>query len=345
MKIHFLDTDPRKDTDPSYHTNMGSFSIVAKGFNDGLKEIGCYSDAESADYVGICDGLNIGFKYGDKKTFVVHVWDCINTIPTQLINMQNQRNQKIFGLSNQITNLWKKYGAPCETTMPGCDSQFWNQALPKDNQFTFIFSSFANVRSGFELAINAFANSFTKNDNVKLIVKNTNENPQFKYVVDSFSKECNIEYIDGRISFSEIRDLYSRSHVSLNVMRHSSWGLNIHEAAACNCLPIIGDFCPSNEILSKESALFIKPVSEVPITSISAILSDKYGLHNAYGNFWYPENPTIYGYNLVEYSALLKNVYQNWNSTYSKINSRKEVVEQWSWRKAAENLYLKLKHE
>lgn len=347
MKIHLLDTDPRQYTDPTYLSNMGSFSIVAHGFNSALKQIGAYAEADEADFVGICDGLNLGFKYKNKKSFIINVWDCINVLPNELIQTKvNNPNLILLGLSNQITNLWQKSGFKCLTAMPGCDTKFWHQTEPKNQEFTFFFNSFANIRSGLELAVEAFQLSFPLNyssQKVKLFITNTSSSPILQKYLDSKKQYCNLSYQLGkRISFNEMRTLYSQSHVSLNVMRHSSWGLNIHEAMACGCLPIIGNFCPSNEIVDNNHSIFLSPDRTMTIQHVAFYLK-AYGLHNAYGNnFTYKEEPLIYGYSVAEYAQKMKDAYYNWNQ-YKEIDYRQFVVENWSWEKAALNLINQLK--
>jgi hypothetical protein len=338
MKIHFYDTDPRKNTDPLYSTNMGSFGVVAAGFNKGLKEIGAYAEPDDADWVGICDGLNLGFKYKDKPSFILNVWDMINVLPEELVQIQGYHRPKMLGLSSQVTNLWRKYGVECNTVMPGCDSSFWEQSVSKNDKFTFLFNSFANVRSGLDLAITSFVMAFPPEESVRLIIKSTLNSDYIKTYIQGYRDlGYDIEYIDERYSFEKIRDLYSQSHCSLNVMRHSSWGLNIHEACACNTICIVGDFCPSNEIVTKQQALFISPNKEVEIPTVVPNLIKEWGLHNAYGNFTYRETPRFYSYDYQEYADIMKKVYLC-RDYYAMTNTRSFVEKDWTWRKSAERL-------
>lgn len=338
MKIHIHDTDPRFNTDPNYLKTMGSFGVVAHGFNSGLKEIGAYAEAKDCDWFGICDGLNLGFDYLNKKTFSLHVWDCINSLPTALINIQKRTNQKIVGLSPQVSSLWNKYGVDAKYAMPGCDTNFWHQTKPKNENITFLFNSFGNVRSGLDLALQAFFQAFEGRREVKLIVKNINSSPKLKETIRLFSQYLNIEFIDDRITNEQMRDLYSESHFTLNVMRHSSWGLNIHEAAACGCIPIVGDFHPSSDMISKESAIFLQPSGEVEIPEIIPHLVNNFGLHNAYGHLSYDEVPRIYDYSVDGYALILRNVALMTKDSFKLVDPRKEVVQNWTWAKAAENL-------
>lgn len=340
MKIHVFDTDPRRLSEPEvYKTNMGSFGIVADLFNRGLKEIDCYAEPDQADLVGICDGLNFSFKYKDKQPFLIHVWDQINTIPLELRAMQKHYNMKMVGLSSQVSNLWAKYGVDCKTATPGCDTNFYNydRNSKGDGRFFFLFESFANVRSGLDLAVQAYHLAFKGNDQVKLVIKNTSKSKILSdklldYAVDG----SNIEYLSNRISSEEMRYLYNLAHVSLHVYRHSSWGLGVHQAAACNSIPVVGDFCPSNEMAV---GLKLKPSKEILIREKLPELVNEWGLHNAYGNFTYDEEPLFYDYNIEEYAALLKDIYNNYNKyDIGGFNLRKNVIDYFSLKESAKQL-------
>ncbi len=337
MKIHVADTDPRKISEPEvYKTNMGSFGIVADLFNRGLKEIGCYAEPDDADLVGICDGLNFSFKYKNKRPFLIHVWDQINTLPLELRAMQRHYDMKMVGLSNQVSQLWNKYGVDCKTAMPGCDTNFFKPAKGAPEQFTFLFDSFANVRSGLDLAVKAYSLAFQNNNRVKLIIKNTSNSKVLEdKLSDYIDYGSRIQYINQRIGFEEIRELYRMAHVTLHVYRHSSWGLGIHQSAACNAIPIVGDFCPSNEMAV---GLKLKPSKEISIKEKLPKLVNEWGLHDAYGNFTYDEEPLFYDYNIEEYAALLKDIHNNYNQYVDGLNLRKNVTDYFSIKESAEQL-------
>jgi glycosyltransferase involved in cell wall biosynthesis len=339
MKINFYDTDSRKNTDPAYSTNMGSFGVVAAGFNHGLKEIGAYAEPDDADWVGICDGLNMGFKYKDKKPFILNVWDQINVLPNELVSAQKHYNPRVLGLSNQVTNLWQHYGIDCETVMPGCDTEYWHSVCPKNlDKFTFLFNSFANVRSGLDLALDAFPVAFGPKDPVRLIIKNTSTTQALEaQIVKLLSAGYDIQYYCQRIPFNQMRVMYSASHISLNVMRHSSWGLGIHESMACGTISIVGDFCPSNEIVDNQHSLYLKPIKQVDIFNTIPNLVHHYGLHNAYGNFSYIERPRFYEYDISQYAELMKKAYHCYEEVRQPM-VRQYVKDNWTWKKSAERL-------
>lgn len=338
MKIAFHDNDPRKITDAAnYADNHGPFAEIAIKMNNEFNKLGYYSEEDEADYVGICDGLNVGFQYKDKKSFVINVWETANTLPYFLL--QAAQGRRLFGLSEQITNLWHKYGRiDVRTINGGCDTSFWNQTLPKSEKFTFLHVNSSNVRSGIDLTINAFYIAFNKNPNVRLIIKDTNNSSLLKIRIDNLVKEgCNIEYISKRMSSLEIRDLYSISHVCLNVIRSTSFGLPLLESSACNCLCVTGDTPPTNELIKDSYGVLLKPCGLVSLNEFSDSLEKELGLLNCYPKFQYPEEPLFYNFSWFKYAELIKKIFDEWDY-YKTINTRQPIIDNWGWEKPAKRL-------
>jgi glycosyltransferase involved in cell wall biosynthesis len=337
MKIHLFDDDPRQQTDPiNYPTNHGPFSHISIELNKALKRLGEYSEPDDADFVGFNSGLNLGFRYKHKRTFVINVWETINALPFTLIEMA--RYQRIFGLSQQITDLWNKYEIPCKTVYPGCDTDFWHQTGEKDKTFTFLHVNSSNVRSGLDLTLEAFFQAFRGNKDVKLIVKDTNESERLNQRIKEYvSLGTNIEYISKRMHNYEIRALYSRSHVCLNLLRITSFGLPLLESSACNCLCVTGDTAPTNEIIKPESGVLIKPSKKIPLYPKIVELQSDWGLLNCFPPLRYPEEPLFYDFDVNDYATTLLNIYNNWN-VYSKIDTRTPIVNDWTWDKSAKTL-------
>lgn len=337
--IHVYDDDTRQFTDKdNYAMNHGSFAEVAINMNKALKRLGAYSDADDAEWVGMCASLGSGFKYKDKKSFIIHVWE---TTSLPVLVWQAAQNQRVFGLSNQITKLWHKYGrTEVSTVYGGCDTDFWYQTKPKNTkQFQFCHVNSTNIRSGIDMTVHAFSLAFENNPNVKLIIKDTNpqgdSSPlarQIKAHIERF--KVNIEYHTQRESMLWIRDLYSESHVTLNMLRATSFGMPLLECGACGSLCITGDIEPTNELIRPEYGILLKPRAMVPLNKIIGPLEQHWGLLNCYGHFPHIEEPYVADFDLAEYAALLQEIYKNW-TTYAKIDTRTPIVKDWSWHKSA----------
>lgn len=349
MSIHVYDDDERQVTDKdNYALNHGSFAEVSININKALKRIGFYADPDDSEWVGMCASLGTHFKYKDKKNFIIHVWEA-TSLPIFVYQNAIACQQRIFGLSNQITNLWHRYGRKDAVTVyGGCDTEFWRQTKQKNQScFQFCHVNSTNIRSGIDLTINAFALAFEGNSNVKLIVKDTNPQGDNSPLARQIKKrveghKVNIEYHTKRESMLWVRDLYSESHVTLNMLRATSFGMPLLECGACGSLCVTGDIEPTNELIRPEYGILLKPTGMVALKNIIPILESNWGLLNCYGHFQHIEKPHIADYNVHEYAGLLQEIYKNW-TTYSKIDTRSPIVQNWSWdfsaKKLKEQLY------
>jgi hypothetical protein len=335
MKIFFYDGDS-KIMEPNYHLKMSSFGTVAYNMNRTLKKMGHFSDFNSAEWYGKCGSLDPQFRVPGRKSFYINVWETNNTLPYYLLQAAQGRN--IFGLCNNTTNLWRKYGYNAFTIYGGCDTEFWNQTQPKDpNVFTFCHVAHGSVRSGLEVTLKAFAQAFRNNSSVKLIIKDA---VSFTDTLLNFIKtlDCNnIEIVNEFWTVDKVRDLYSKSHATINLLRSAGFGLPLLECCACNNLCITGDVTPTNELVDSSFAKMIAPKGEINMFPFVTELEKQYGLKNYYGTFQYPEIPVFWDFDIDTVSNALLDVYQNW-TTYQKINTRQPIINRWKWEYTVENL-------
>ena len=336
MKIHFYDDDPRLVSDPIYHLKMGSFGTVAYHMNKVLKKMDYYAEPDQADWVGKCGALDPQFKYKDKKSFYINVWETNNTLPFYLLH--NAQGKLIFGLCDKTSNLWRKYGFQAETIYGGCDTDFWHQTEEKNkDQFVFCHINHATVRSGLDIIIPAFALKFKNNKDVKLIIKDSGGvNHKLLQFINSFKCE-NIEYINDFWTTEQVRDLYSKSHACINLLRSTSFGMPLLESSACNSLCICGDVTPTNELVDSSYAMMIKPKGEIPIYPFINQVEQEVGLKNYYGYFEYPEVPYFWDFEVETVGQSLFEVYNNWSS-YKKIDTRTPIINNWKWENSATKL-------
>lgn len=342
MKINFFDDDPRLISDPDYRLRMGSFGVVAYYMNKALQENDSYENQDNADWVGKCGSLDPQFKYKNKKSFYINVWETNNTLPYYLL--QNARGQTMFGLCDKTTKLWQKYGFQANTIYGGCDTNYWHQTKEKNkNQFIFCHVNHATVRSGLDVIIPAFAEKFKNNNDVKLIIKDSGGWNDKLYSFIQSHKTSNIEYINEFWTFDQIRDLYSESHVCLNLLRSTSFGMPLLECSACNTLCLTGDATPTNELVDSSFAVLVPPNGEIPIYPYINQIDQKAGLKNYYGNFQYPEMPYFWNFDVETVGKSMLKVYNNW-SFYKNINTRQPVIEKWKWEFSAKKLISILKN-
>jgi len=331
-----FDDDERQYTDPTYAVNHGPFSEISIQLNKALKKLDAFAPPNLADWVGYNTSLNLKFQYPNKQSFIITVWEC-SAIPNLLVSMA--RDTRIFGLSQQITELWDKYGINAPTVYPGCDTDFWKPVCEKNPTFTFLHINSSNVRSGLDLTIQAFHKVFKNYPYVQLVIKDTNDSPQLCNKIRKYIDEgSQIFYYSKRISYEEIRRLYSSSHVCLNLLRSTSFGLPLLECSACGCLCVTGDTKPTNEIIKPEYGVLVPPSDEVGLEGMASYLSQEWGLRNCYPALQYNETPKFWDFSVEEYAKTLEKIYSNWDTTYSKIDTRTPIVENWTWEKSAKTL-------
>ena len=341
--IHVFDDDERQVTDAAnYAMNHGSFAAVAININKALKKIGLYAEPDDAEWVGTCASLGTHFKYKNKKNFIIHVWEA-TSMPVFVYNNGLTQN-RLFGLSNQITKQWIKYGRKDVTTVyGGCDTEFWHQTRDKNpKQFQFCHVNSTNIRSGIDLTVHAFALAFQGNRDVRLVVKDTNpqgEGSPLLAQINEHIKRFNVDivYHSKRESMLWLRDLYSESHATLNLLRATSFGMPLLDCSACNSLCVTGDIEPTNELVRPHYGLLLEPKGLVKLWDIIPPLEQHWGLLNCYGRFPHLEDPYISDFDVNKYAQLLQEVWKQW-PIYATIDKRGPIVRDWSWDKSAQRL-------
>lgn len=338
MSIHLYENDPRFHSDPTFALNHGSFSVINYGLNNSLRKLEKFAEYDKAEWVGLASSLEIGWMCGFAKTFVITVWETINTLTHHHLMTARHTNPVLFGMSEQISKLYREAGFECRTLTCGCDTDFWYQTKPKNSKFTFLHVNSSNVRSGLDLTLRAFYKAFRKNPDVQLIVKDTNDSPILRERIEELKGggAC-IQYVNSRWTKNQVRDLYSEAHVCLNLLRMTSYGFPLLEASACNCLSVTGDFDPTNTLVRPEWGVLVKPSSEINISDKLSELVDQWGLLNTYGGFVYPVEPRFYDFDVDQYAETLRDIYNNW-SRYESLDKRSPIVDNFKWVDTAKTL-------
>lgn len=337
MKIHFLERDSRKN-DPDFRQTCGSFSVIQHILEKGLRELGVYTEnIEEAECVGIADSLATDFIIPKKRCFGIYFVDTINTIPEiALQRLCHNPQLKLFSINRHTSELYKKYGFDCTVIGPGIDNHYWTPEGTKFAKFTFVHAGFSNIRSGLDQLLQAYDLAFRNNENVRLIIKDTsNSSVLFQKIQIYISMGNDISYINNRMTFDELKDLYRKSHVYCSVFRHSGHGLGIGESACVNTLPLVGDFAPSNEIVNNSFGVLLRPEKEVPVMKIKGNLINEWGLTDTFGGLTFPEEPMVYSYNIEEYANTLQQIYKNYHK-YEVI--RENCLKTWDYLASAKNL-------
>lgn len=349
MKIFCYDDDPRLKSEglEAYSKNSGSFAVITNNLNKELKRLKLLGTEEETDVVGFASGLRWDFGFPDKHRFLINVWET-NVLPALLVQLRKRLEgdkYKVFGLSEQISQVWRDYGFPTETIDIGCDTDFWapQTNISKPDKFTIISTVSCNFRSGITHLLQAFDMASEFDNDMRLIVKNTDSRaekvPLLIKALKLHGKD--VEYICERHDIYKIRELMAKSHLMVYPVINTSAGLPILEASAMELPVMVGDFCPVNlypvcETVSCESY----PISELKQTLVSLA-----GLPYTFPEGWIDETKAeMHWPNIVEMSKKILKVKKDYDIYKKKaIACRKEVLNRWTWKHSCEQLLKNIK--
>lgn len=115
----------------------------------------------------------------------------------------------------------------------------------KSNKYTFLFVGCDQYRKGFDILLQAWANAFTSEDNVELIVKDTPQvygktTLQNRLIELQYKNNLGkITYLDDAYSEKDMADLYRKVNVIVHPYRGEGFGMPIQEAIACGTIPLV----------------------------------------------------------------------------------------------------------
>lgn len=125
------------------------------------------------------------------------------------------------------------------------DIFYTDRKVSKRKKYTFLFVGCDQYRKGFDILLQAWANTFTKDDNVELIVKDTPQvygktQLQEQLIKLQYTNNlAKITYIDDSYTEEQMADLYRSVHVLVHPYRGEGFGMPIQEAIACGTIPLV----------------------------------------------------------------------------------------------------------
>jgi glycosyltransferase involved in cell wall biosynthesis len=218
-------------SDPNAKSN-GSTRFIVDSINAAAHKLDLYSDN---DYIICYDTICQQYDYNP------HILFCAMEIPFPRIALENAGGKPIIGLS-RTNGLLPAYGGYplhlCNYVTLGVDSKKWNVVQKTKNldKFVFYAISESTVRSGFEILIEAFGESFKGNNSVVLYLRDRGATPIFKNWVRKKAAfyKVNIVHDDRDISdHTQILDILSGVDVGVCVNRGHTFALQVVETMSC----------------------------------------------------------------------------------------------------------------
>lgn len=318
-------------------SECGSFTIVSRELNKQFKKLGVYSE-DSDSFVVVPECLNTQQQFKNQIPFLACEY---SQPPSFVTHWLNQYQPKVFCISQFAKDNLVRGGYPEDkifVSLLGHDGSFWKPMdIEKFPIFTFITVNTSNDRSGFEVFIPEFL-KFAKNKNVRLIVKD-GENENFKNWLFSLpGTEEKIIYDGWKINRKELKELYCKSHVNIYYNHTTSYGLNINDGALCG-LPTLATFGSAiREFLPKWTQPFLVMTGKKSLNEITLNTWRNIGLHTPPSNF-YPFGTTRESILPDNIRLSLEYVYENYLEMLRINQLHQELIRKvYTWENTVQRL-------
>ena len=184
---------------------------------------------------------------------VMQPWE-FGSLPREWVDAFSRQVDEIWACSHFVKDCYVRSGMPGDrvhVVPEGVDAARFNPGaapfrLQTPNKFKFLFVGGTIPRKGFDILLEAYAQEFTRADDVCLVVKDLGGDSFYrKQTVRSRIEELRtkpqapaVEYLDRYLADDELAGLYTACDCLVLPYRGEGFGLPIVEAMACG-LPVI----------------------------------------------------------------------------------------------------------
>ena len=226
-----------------------SSSVIIRNLNEAAKRTGLYDkNGKTVVYSTIADST------GHNADLLVCVYE--TSLPFPVLQLANGRQLAGVSLHNLFFLNDSYPSSLCSFFRLGVDSDEFNPVKRIDDGiFRFLHFSESNARSGIEIVIAAFCEEFGGNEKVELYLKDRGATDIFKCFVLEKAKAFNARIVhdtENTQSIQQVKDIYAKADVQVNVSRSSTFNLPTLEGMAMG-LPLLGNlYSGMREFLANE---------------------------------------------------------------------------------------------
>lgn len=205
----------------------------------------------------------------------------ISKLDKKLVKKSYSCANKVIAVSDDFTKTLKRNFNVDAIMIPDIVDVSNFQYVKREHKNTFTFVSVGNLiyRKGFDLLIEAFANTFKNDSSVFLnIVGEGEERKNLETIINQYGMNDNIT-LCGHVNRDKIHEIYNDADAFVLVSRNETFGVVYIEAMATG-LPVIATACggPSAFVNDKNGLL-------IPVDDKNELINALYNMHNTISNF------------------------------------------------------------
>lgn len=220
--------------------HFGSTNIIVNAVNNAAKKLDLYSDKEE-DFVYYYDCL--ADDHYEKANALIVAYEL--TYPKILLDRLAGRHVVALSKESAFCAIYAGYNPNLVHYVSlGVDSDTWRFTQKKYNKDKFVFLSFveSNTRSGLDILVPTFCETFRGQKGIQLLIKDREATPLFKQWVKEMAERYDVDIVhhDNHISnFEDQIKYYESADVHINLNRAHSWGMVALQGMSCGLLTVV----------------------------------------------------------------------------------------------------------
>ncbi|MBN2280405.1 MAG: glycosyltransferase [Candidatus Marinimicrobia bacterium] len=204
---------------------------------------------------------------------IIQPWE-FGYLPKNWVTVFNEKVDEMWVPSTYVKQVYLDSGVDPERVFVvpnGVDTQKFNPLakpyrLKTRKKFKFLFVGGTIYRKGIDILLKSYINTFTKNDDVCLVIKDFGgqsfyKDQTFKKEIADLMQQKNIpeiEYISDTLSDTDLIGLYTACNLLVHPYRGEGFGLPILEAMACGIPTMVTKGGAALDFCNSRTTLFIK---------------------------------------------------------------------------------------
>jgi glycosyltransferase involved in cell wall biosynthesis len=209
----------------------------------------------------------------DGRWVVIQPWE-FGALPTEWVTVFSSLVDEAWVPSTYVRDVYTASGVPAERVFVvpnGFDPKIFHHAVrpsvvKSKKKFKMLFVGGTIYRKGIDILLDAYTQTFTKKDDVCLVIKDMGGDSFYKgkncrALIAEIKKQKDapaIEYIDTMLSEQQLAGLYRACDVLVHPYRGEGFGMPILEAMACGIPAMVPNGGACLDFCTAANSIFIE---------------------------------------------------------------------------------------